>query len=71
MSEKELQHLYDLLKKVKDEEEKAALRHAIFIIEQYNHVYQHLGLYIRPFSLEIMTYVGYYGYIYKIVYMSL
>ena len=39
MSEKELQHLYDLLKKVKDEEEKAALRHAIFIIEQYNHVY--------------------------------
>ena len=39
MSEKELQYLYDLLKKVKDEEEKAALRHAIFIIEQYNHVY--------------------------------
>ena len=39
MSEKELQHLYDLLKKVKDEEEKEALRHAIFIIEQYNHVY--------------------------------
>lgn len=34
MSEKELQHLYDLLEKVKDEGEKAALRHAIFIIEQ-------------------------------------
>jgi hypothetical protein len=39
MSEKELQHLYNLLEKVKDEKEKAALRHAIFIIEQYNHVY--------------------------------
>lgn len=38
MREKELQRLYDLLEKVKNEEEKAALRHAIFIIEQ-NHVY--------------------------------
>ena len=71
MSEKELQHLYDLLKKVKDEEEKAALRHAIFIIEQYNHVYQHLGMYIRHFSLAILRYVVYYGYIYNIVCMSL
>ena len=71
MSEKELQHLYDLLKKVKDEEEKEALRHAIFIIEQYNHVYQHLGMYIRPFSLAILLYVVYYGYIYNIVCMSL
>ena len=33
MSEKELQRLYDLLEKVKDEDEKAALRHAIFILE--------------------------------------
>lgn len=38
MSEKELQRLYDLLEKVKNEEEKAALRHAIFIIEQ-NYAY--------------------------------
>ena len=33
LSEKELQRLYDLLDKVKDEDEKAALRHAIFILE--------------------------------------
>ncbi len=39
MSEKELQRLYDLLEKVIDEDEKAALKHAIFIIENYNHVY--------------------------------
>lgn len=39
MSEDELQRLYDLLEKVKDEDEKAALRHAIYIIENYNHVY--------------------------------
>lgn len=39
MSERELQHLYDLLEKVKDEDEKAALSHAIFIIEQCKHVY--------------------------------
>lgn len=34
MSEKELQRLYDLLEKIRDEDEKAALRHAIFLIEQ-------------------------------------
>jgi hemerythrin superfamily protein len=39
MSEQELERLYDLLEKVKDEDEKAALRHAIYIIEHYNHVY--------------------------------
>jgi hemerythrin superfamily protein len=39
MSEKELQRLYDLLEKVTDEDEKAALRHAIYIIENYNHIY--------------------------------
>lgn len=39
MSEKELQRLYDLLKKVANEEEKAALKHAIFIIESNYHVY--------------------------------
>jgi hemerythrin superfamily protein len=39
MSEKELQRLYDLLKKVTDEDEKAALKHAIYIIESCNHVY--------------------------------
>lgn len=33
MSEKELQRLYDLLEKLTDENDKAALRHAIFIIE--------------------------------------
>ena len=33
MSEKELNRLYDLLEKVKDEDEKSALRHAIFILE--------------------------------------
>lgn len=33
MSEKELQRLYDLLEKVTDENEKAALRHAIYILE--------------------------------------
>lgn len=33
MSENELQRLYDLLEKITDEDEKAALRHAIFIIE--------------------------------------
>lgn len=33
MSEKELERLYDLLKEIKDEDEKAALRHAIFILE--------------------------------------
>lgn len=33
MSEKELQKLYDLLEKVTNEDEKAALKHAIFIIE--------------------------------------
>lgn len=33
MSEKELQRLYDILDKLTDENEKAALKHAIFIIE--------------------------------------
>lgn len=33
MSEKELERLYDLLEKVTDPDEKAALRHAIFILE--------------------------------------
>ena len=47
MREEELQRLYDLLLRtsdgretVIDEEERAALRHAIFIIENNNHVYQ-------------------------------
>lgn len=39
MSDDELQRLYDLIEKVVDENDKAALRHAIFIIENYNHVY--------------------------------
>ena len=39
MSEKELQGLYDLLEKVTDENEKAALRKAIFIIESGLHIY--------------------------------
>ena len=39
MSEKELQHLYDLLERVTNEDEKAALRHAIYIIESNNHIY--------------------------------
>lgn len=46
MSEEELQRLYDLLERtsderevVIDEEERAALRHVIFIIENNNHVY--------------------------------
>ena len=38
MSEKELQRLYDLLEKIRDEDEKAALRNAIFLIEQ-NYAY--------------------------------
>lgn len=36
MSEKELQRLYDLLEKLTDENDKAALKHAIFIIESLN-----------------------------------
>lgn len=36
MSEKELQRLYDILEKLTDENEIAALRHAIFIIESQN-----------------------------------
>ncbi len=39
MSEKEMQRLYNLLKKLTDEDEKAALRHAIFVIESNYHVY--------------------------------
>ena len=39
MSVKELQRLYDLLDKVTDEDEKAALKHAVFIIESNNNVY--------------------------------
>lgn len=33
MSEKEIQRLYEILDKLTDENEIAALRHAIFIIE--------------------------------------
>lgn len=33
MSEKELDRLYEILENLTDEEEKAALRHAIFILE--------------------------------------
>lgn len=39
MSEKELERLYVILEKLTDEDEKAALRHAIFIIESNYHVY--------------------------------
>ncbi len=39
MSEKELQILEDLLEKLTDEDEKAVLKHAIFIIESNNHIY--------------------------------
>lgn len=39
MSEKELQRLYDLLEKLTDEDEKAALKHAIFTLESNNHIY--------------------------------
>lgn len=39
MSEKELERLYTILEKLTDEDEKAALKHAIFIIEFNNHVY--------------------------------
>lgn len=39
MSEKELQRLYDLMEKVTDQNEKAALQHAIFIIESNGHFY--------------------------------
>ena len=37
MNEKELNRLYHLLVQLEDEDEKAALRHAIFIIECINH----------------------------------
>lgn len=33
MSEKEMNKLYDLLEMIKNEDQKAALRHAIFILE--------------------------------------
>lgn len=33
MSEKEMERLYALLEKVANEDERAALRHAIFILE--------------------------------------
>lgn len=33
MSERELERLYDILEKLTDENEKAALKHSIFIIE--------------------------------------
>lgn len=33
MSEKELERLYNILETVKDPDEKAALRHAIYILE--------------------------------------
>ena len=39
MSEKELQRLYDILEHLTDENEIAALRYAIFIIESNNCVY--------------------------------
>ena len=39
MSEKELQRLYDILERLTDENEIAALRHAIHVIESSNHVY--------------------------------
>lgn len=39
MSEEELQRLYDLLEKMTDEDDKEALKHAIYIIESNNHIY--------------------------------
>lgn len=39
MSEKELQRLYELLEKLTDKDEIAALRLAIFIIESNCHYY--------------------------------
>ncbi len=33
MSEKEMERLYSILEKLVDDDEKAALRHAIFILE--------------------------------------
>ncbi len=39
MSEEELQRLYDLLEKMTDEDDKATLKHAIYIIESNNHIY--------------------------------
>ena len=33
MSEKEMQRLYEILEKLQNEDEKAALKHAIFILE--------------------------------------
>lgn len=39
MSEKELERLYKLLEELTDEDEKAALKRAIFIIESNYHVY--------------------------------
>jgi hypothetical protein len=53
MSEKELQRLYDLLEKVTDENEKVALRHAIFIIEgQQQKVIPKIWKYIEIKSLR-------------------
>lgn len=37
MSEKDLDRLYDILDKLKDNDEKASLRKAIFILENINH----------------------------------
>lgn len=39
MSEKELERLYELSEKITNEDERAALRHAIYIIESNYHVY--------------------------------
>ncbi len=39
MSKKEMEHLYDLMEKTTDEDEKAALRHAIYILETNHHIY--------------------------------
>lgn len=39
MSEEEMERLYELLEKLEDENEKAALKHAIYVIESNYHVY--------------------------------
>lgn len=39
MSEREMEHLYELLDKTDNEDEKAALRHAILVLETNHHIY--------------------------------
>lgn len=39
MSEEEMERLYELLEKLEDENKKAALKHAIYVIESNYHVY--------------------------------